>query len=127
MRHFSIYIITLLLFSCSESKETPENILSEDQFVEVLTEFQLTESIVRLGYHRTDDSLHHNDSLYNAMFRKMNVSRVDFDSNYNYYVKDPETFSKIYEKVITNLSKESAELDQKKEKNLNPQKKAKKK
>ena len=84
--------------------------------VEVLTEFQITEAAIRLGYHRNQDSIILNDSLYAATFRKLDITRELFDSNYTYYSEHPEQFEKIYDKVITNLSTRSAELSSNKNK-----------
>jgi len=115
MKNFLLVLTLLLLFSCEEDKKRPEYIWDEDRFIEVLTEFQMAEAIIRLGYHRTTDSLILNDSIYNAALRKMNTTQADFDSNYNYYLKDPEVLEKMYEQVITNLSERSAELKNPKE------------
>lgn len=98
-------------FACKEEEKVPEYVWEEERFVEVLTEFQLAEAIVRIGYHRDKDSLIINDSLYNAVFRKMNVSRADFDSNYNYYLNDPKRMDSIYANLMTRLSEMSAELE----------------
>ena len=108
--------LSLLLFSCGEEEKQPDYVWPEDQFIEVLTEFQLAEAVIRLGYHRGEDSIYHNDSVFNAMFRKFEVSAEEFDSNYSYYLNDPESFTKIYEQVITNLSLRAAELEKETEK-----------
>lgn len=113
MKRYLIILIFSFLFSCNEAEEKAPYIWSEDRFTEVLTEFQQAEAIVRLGYHRTKDSLILNDSIYNAAFRKMNVTKAEFDSNYNYYLKHPKVLEKIYQEVITNLSERSAELKKK--------------
>ena len=53
---------------------------------------------------------------------KVNASRIDFDSNYQYYLDRPAMFEKVFEKVITNLSSRSAELEEKRKKELFKQK-----
>ncbi len=111
MKRLLIFFCFLSLFSCESRKEkAPEYVWSEERFTEVLTEFQLAEAIVRLGYHRSNDTLIPNDSIYNALFRKMDISRIEFDSNYNYYLKDPKVLEKVYDQVLVNLSKRSAEM-----------------
>jgi hypothetical protein len=111
MKKYLVILFLLNLFACKEEEKVPEYVWEEEQFIEVLTEFQLAEAIVRLGYHRDKDSLVINDSLYNAVFRKMNVSRAAFDSNYNYYLNDPKKMESIYEELITRLSAASAEVE----------------
>lgn len=111
----SIVLILLIFSACEEEEKKPEFLWEEDRFVEVLTEFQKAESIVRLGYHKFPDSIYSNDSIYAAVFEKLNIQEADFDSNYRYFLKDPKAMELIYDKVITNLSQEAAELQSKKD------------
>lgn len=101
-----------MLSSCEERSEKPDYLWEEEKFVEVLTEFQVTEGIIRLGYHRFPDSAFATDSVYAALYMDLGVTEAEFDSNYHYHLKDPEKMAKIYEQVITNLSERSAELSQ---------------
>lgn len=114
MRKSIIFLGLLTIFSCEGEKEKiPDYVWSQERFTEVLTEFQLAEAIVRLGYHRSNDSLIPNDSIYNAVFRKMNINKVEFDSNYNYYLKDPKILEEVYDEVLINLTKRSTALKSK--------------
>lgn len=113
MRNYLIFFTLTtcaFFYACQQEEKVPDYVMSEDRFVEVLTEFQIAESVVRLSLHRTEDTLIYNDSIYNAVFRKLNIKQADFDSNYNYYLNSPEQFMEIYQKVIENLSSRSAEL-----------------
>jgi len=103
-----------LLIACEQKEEKPDFLWEEDRFVEVLTEFQITESIIRLGYHRFPDSSYATDSIYAALYQELGVTEAEFDSNYHYHIKDPEKMAKLYEQVITRLSERSAEAAQKK-------------
>ena len=114
------------MFSCKEEEKVPNYVMPEDQFVEVLTEFQVAEALVRLGHHRKNDSIYLNDSIYSSVFRKLNISSELFDSNFTYYSERPKQFEKVYEQVITNLSERSAQL-LKKEEILKKERKQKKK
>ena len=105
----------IFCYSCTEEEEKPAYLWPEEQFVEVMTEVQMAESMLRLGMHRRQDTLILRDSIYNATFRKMEVKRVDFDSNYNYYLNRPGEFEKLYDQVLIRLSKRSAKLIEKKE------------
>lgn len=109
-------IILFSVIACATKEEkVPDYLWEEERFVEVLTEFQKVESLVRLSYHRFPDSVYSNDSVYQAFFDKMGITEEDLDSNYRYYIKDPENMEKIYDKMITTLSQEAAELEKKKD------------
>lgn len=111
-------LVGFFLFSCQKEEKKPDYLWSEEEFAELLTEVQMAEAFIRLGMHRevTKDSIVHNDSIYASVFRKWEISRQDFDSNYHYYLNHPKKFEAIYEKVITNLSERSASIQRKGEK-----------
>lgn len=114
IKQFVLILLFGVSFSCNNKEEKPDYLWDSERFTEVLTEVQLAEATVRLGYHRSNDSLIPNDSVYQSAFRKMNTNRADFDSNYTYYLNHPKEMEKIYEQVITNLSERSAALNEKK-------------
>lgn len=103
--------ITIFFNSCGQEEQVPDYVWEDEKFIEVLTEFQMAEAIVRLGYHRNSDSMYFNDSVFNAAFRKAGVNQVQFDSNYNYHLKNPEKMEEIYLKVITRLNTRMAEFE----------------
>lgn len=108
------FVVLIVLISCgSKDEQIPDYVWEEDRFVEVLTEFQKAESIVRLGYHKYPDSIYSNDSIYAAVFEKMGVVEEEFDSNYRYYLKDPGHMEQIYDQVIIRLSEQEAEIQKK--------------
>jgi hypothetical protein len=114
MKYTFLVFIFISAISCQKEKKEPDYLLEKEKFVEVLTDFQMAEGIVRLGYNRTKDSLTYNDSVYFAVFRKYGISEAIFDSNFTYYSNKPEEFEEIFENVITNLSTKSAEIREKK-------------
>lgn len=109
-KYITILIACFVFVACEEEEKIPDYIISEEKFVEVLTDIQKAESIVRLGYNRSADSSYVNDSVYAAVFREQGVSRADFDSTMNYYLNNLEQMESIYDQVLENISKESAEL-----------------
>lgn len=110
-----------LSVSCSNSSDVPDYVIEQEKFTDILTDFQKAESIIRLGYHRYQDSVLPNDSVYYSVFRKHDITKAAFDSNYNYYANQPKIFEKMYDEVIVNLSESSAELvNDKKELPTNP-------
>tara|TARA_R110000868_G_scaffold310614_1_gene571754 strand:+ start:181 stop:549 length:369 start_codon:yes stop_codon:yes gene_type:complete len=115
MKYILLGLIFISVISCNTEEKIPDYLLEEEKFVEVLTDFETAEAIVRLGYNRTKDSLIYNDSVYAAVFRKHEITKAVFDSNFTYYSNKPQEFERIFEKVITNLSTKSAKIQEKKE------------
>lgn len=106
-----LLLFVALLMACDRQEKKPDYVWEKERFIEVLTEFQIAESIVRLRYHHFPDSIYADDSIYHAMYQKMEITEAEFDSNYHYYMRDPEEMEEIYQELITRLSKRSAELE----------------
>ncbi|MDB4060882.1 DUF4296 domain-containing protein [Vicingaceae bacterium] len=113
MKLFILALVFISVIACQQKVEKPDYLLEKDTFVEVLKDFQTAESIVRLGYNRTTDSLIFNDSIFAAVFRKYEITEAVFDSNFSYYSNNPIEFEELFEKVITNLSTRSAKIQEK--------------
>ena len=114
MRSIPTIIVMLAVFAlsaCGGADEKPDYLWEEEKFIEVLTEFQMAEGMVRLRYNLHNDSIYDNDSLYNSLFSSLGVSEAEFDSNYYYHLRDPKHMEEIYDKVITRLSERSAGLE----------------
>tara|TARA_R110000868_G_scaffold155878_6_gene382501 strand:+ start:366 stop:752 length:387 start_codon:yes stop_codon:yes gene_type:complete len=114
-----VFLVTIgLVFvfvSCGKEEKKPDYLWPKEKFVEVMTEIQITETVIRLGIHRAQDSIILKDSLFAALFREMEVNRAVYDSNYNYYLKRPAEMEAIFDEVMVNLSERSALLKEKKE------------
>ena len=108
MRYFPIAFMVFTMLACNKEEKKPDYLWEEERFVEVLTEFQITESLVRLGFYKNPDSLFFKDSVYQSLFNKMEINREEFDSNFNYYMKDPKLMEEFYDRVMVNLSERSA-------------------
>lgn len=110
MRLRIVGILALGLVACENVQEEPDYLIESDKFVEVLTDFETAEALIRLGLNRTKDSLILNDSIYQSVFRKHNITQAVFDSNYTYYSDRPEEFEKMHETIISVISSKSEEL-----------------
>lgn len=110
----SILFLLILLSACKEEEQkVPDYVWEEDKFVDILTDFQKAESLIRLGYNRFPDSSYVKDSVYAGFFKQKGVTEEEFDSNYSYYLRDPKHMEEIYDRVITKISEEAAELESK--------------
>lgn len=105
------FLFCLLLFSCGKkeekSEELPAGILSEEQFSRVLTDFALAESAANMNIKTIE--VRRLDSVYAFDPLKENgVSQALYDSTVSFYVKRPDLYKKVYEKVLVALSEMQA-------------------
>lgn len=107
-----ILSLSLFLFADCRSHSTeavpPSTVLSKDSMLSVLTDLQLLEAGIDLGLVPITGALIQPEKLY-VVFKKHGISRGCYDSSLVFYSAHPELLSKIYEKLISDLSKKQAE------------------
>ncbi len=103
---------TLLLFiSCaSKSKKTPATILKSDKMVAVLIDIHLADAAVNLSNYGQSNLPNDKEKLYSQVYLKHQLDKKIVEESFAYYSQNPEEFEKIFDDVITGLSKKQAEL-----------------
>jgi hypothetical protein len=98
-----IFILFVIAVSCNNEQEINQNVLSQDQMVEVITEIELTQAFVKLKS-ASRDTLFDQKQVFNNKLKELNISQEQFNNSLNYYCKQPKVLEGIYVKVINNLS-----------------------
>ena len=109
-----LVITTLFVASCASHQEdehyVPENILSEEAFTKLIVDFSLAESASNLNVKNLPaekmDSAYAFDPL-----EENKISKNQYDSAVSFYSKHPLIYKKIYENVLTTLSKMQLKTD----------------
>lgn len=114
MRH-SIFIKSFFVYSCfflltncgkntEEERETvPPNIISEETFTRVLTDFALAESAATLNI--KNSNLQKLDSIYNFNPLTDNgVTQEQYDSAIVFYARHQVIYKRVYENVLAALN-----------------------
>ena len=100
-----IYLLSfLILFSCSQKQEQNdnENIISKEQFTNILKKIYLAESDFKLN--------RVNNSDYQKILSDHNVSKPNFENTLQYYSERPGLLEKIYEEILFNLKETRNQL-----------------
>ncbi len=80
--------------------------------VQLLVDYHLAESQTQLRS-TVEDSKTLQHSYYKFIFTKYKTNFTQFKKSFDFYSSHPEIFSKIYDEVITELSKKQAEASKK--------------
>ncbi len=100
---FILLIVIPIFFFSSCKRDKNDEIIEREQFVKILTEMQIDESIMaNKGWFDgvlTDST----KSYYNYIFKKHNITRKTFDNSLAYYSKDLEDLIKMYDEVIVEI------------------------
>jgi hypothetical protein len=104
MKNLLIVLLSLIVVGCNSTEERPELVISKEEMINVMTDVQIAESFIKLKFALRNDSVQLTDSIYNAIFKKYNLTKESYDSSFSYYVSQPEVLQEIYEAAIINLS-----------------------
>lgn len=100
------FFALFLFLSCSKKSEY---VLSQNKMVNVLTDLHIADAAGTQLRHLDLDSA----GIYNWVFEKNKISSAEFDSSMAYYSRHGDKLIQIYNKVLTNLSKEEADIKEK--------------
>ncbi len=110
MKYLVFYICLTFFFSCSKIVDN-KGIINEQKFIEVLTDIHLADALIMAkGYRISFDSVEIN-GMYNSVFEKHNITQLNFKNTVQYYAKNSQKYSDIYDKVLENISKLESEID----------------
>ena len=110
MKYLAILTMVLGCWSCQNVKypEKPENLLSKDKMVDVLTEAYLANAARSIGIKTMVAEGIQMDSLFYAKF---DVDSLQFVRSNDFYAADVNAYISIFQEVEARLQKIEKELD----------------
>ncbi|MBA2611661.1 MAG: DUF4296 domain-containing protein [Bacteroidetes bacterium] len=106
--------ISLLLFSCGSKDENnvtiPDNILNEEKFAKIITDFALAESASNINVKNIPSEKADSAYAFDPLVENK-VTKAQYDSSIVFYSKHPALYRKIYESVLVLLSKMQVKND----------------
>lgn len=91
-------------------EQAPSNLIAYDEIVLILADIEIAESALRQKQNAGAEIGEIQEAYYHSIFKKHDVSRVQYDSSMLFYRQDPETMDRIYEDVISRLSVIESEI-----------------
>lgn len=118
MRYFLLPLLLLMLVGCEDDgpPPPPDNALPEKQFVDVMVDIHLVEAAVNQEFAKVNDTTRTAYRYYAQLFEKHEISRTEFDSTFNYYLRNPGLMNEIYTQVHDSLQALSVDLEENEEK-----------
>ena len=107
-KQFIWFLLIIILLACSDTKK--KYLIPEKKMVPLLVDMHIADAM-GLDYTLGRKQLRIDSTdLYGWIFEKHDVTKMQFDSTISYYTKRPDRLNKIYEKVISSLSKLESEI-----------------
>lgn len=109
------FIFTALcIFTLTACTNKPDNVMSQDEMVNFLTDLHKLDGALAIQAFKTDSIDQSRIYYYNALLNKYGITKADFDSSLVWYVDNPKKFSNIYIKVQENLTKFESDVKNRK-------------
>ncbi|HXB13448.1 MAG TPA: DUF4296 domain-containing protein [Bacteroidia bacterium] len=112
MRYFIVFaLVSIVLFSCHKHSRVkiPADIIQPDSLVLVLTDVHILQATMQLGYTQ-NDSLFTSHKAFQSIWKKHHMTEGDYEKDMKFYSYHPEILDSVYEKVLSNLEEQKAEL-----------------
>lgn len=103
-------LVLFLLTACKTDRSIdtdplPPNLIASDSLVKILVDVHLIEASLKTKHTKKPDNERFTNIYYDQLFKKYGITREQLNQSLDYYQRHAETFDKIYEQVITELSK----------------------
>ncbi len=108
MKQLMIILLSLLSLMACQPEESP--IFSDEKMIDVLIDVHVAEAAMQGLNQQRKDSL--TSLYYNQIFEIHSIKEADFYSQMEYMKLHPEYMEKIYEKVLSEITRREAELKQ---------------
>ena len=106
-------IMTVFLLACSgpSTKEMPNKVLSQTEMISAMTDVHLLKGKISVLRKTQAVSQLQEDSLFELLYEKHNISEAILDSSLTYYaLQESELLEQIYTEVVEVLKKQEADL-----------------
>jgi len=96
--------LILFIFGCSNKNPVPKDLIPEDSLIRIIVDMHLADAILIEPSVQQKQMVINKSKFYNAVLKKHDISKDEFQKNLNYYSDNLEKFDSIYDKVIEELT-----------------------
>jgi hypothetical protein len=110
------------LFACREKKDItaspetipPDSVIAQEKMILILADVHIAEAALLIERNAGRPLKDEPGFYYNGIFKKYHISPARYDQNLTYYSRNPENYTRMYEKVITLLENRQKQFKNKK-------------
>lgn len=112
MKQVLIGIVLLTLVGCSGRKgpQAPQDLIQKDSMIAIMVDIHIADAVADQRFGSDKPNLDFTNALYHRIYENHHVSANQYKASFTYYETQPAEMNKMYEQVITELSKKEAEL-----------------
>lgn len=102
MKNLIIAILTLTMVACGAGADK-EGILQPEEFEKMMYEIHIADALLKHKNMSDRKLKKFNESYYNHIFLKYNISPSGFERNVRHYSEKTEEYQKMYKRVLNRL------------------------
>ena len=112
MKQLLFGILLLTLMSCNRLKTTqvPADVMPRDSMVSILVDIHVADAVADQKFGQDKPNRAFANGMYERIFEIHHTTAALYKTSFKYYESHPEILDKMYEQVITEISKREAEL-----------------
>lgn len=105
-------ICLALFFSCSvpDPNTIPENVIAQEKMEGILYDMHLAEGVIAINPSKGDTNARRALGYYDQIYKKHNITKEEFKTSYDFYIKHPVLMDSVYNDVIIRLSETESYL-----------------
>ena len=111
-------LFCILVQACSSDKTVvvPDSVFPKEKMATLMLDVHLLEASMNLNAASPENiaSIGGNGGPTSDILKKHNITKKQFDESFDFYTKNPQLLSEVYQLVLNDLSKMHAEVMNKK-------------
>ncbi|MEI6311619.1 MAG: DUF4296 domain-containing protein [Bacteroidota bacterium] len=106
-----LLVTTIFFTACKDKKVRPKDILSKQEFIDVLCDIHISDAYTEYKGYQADTLVMTNQMNFKTVLQAHKVNQEVFMKTYNFYMQNPEDMDLVYLEVIDKLSQMQADAN----------------
>ena len=107
---FSIILFALAGCSGMQKDTPPADLIAQGKMIQVLVDIHVADAVVENKSGAQNPNLPLTNALYEQIYKNHGITATQYKTSFKYYESHAELMDKMYEQVITELSKKEAQM-----------------
>jgi hypothetical protein len=99
-----ILFLMLTLIACHKHNKNTIDIIPKNKMIDIMFDVHLIEAKININQMKGENPTNLTIEYYNALFKKYNITKAEYEKSIEYYAENPEKFEDIYIQIINKFN-----------------------